>query len=101
MAKQQKRASIPDDTFGSQSNALDRLTSSTDPSLPSIKHEEADPAQEKVKLKKISVYLTPEQERKLDDLAYEHRKATGESTNRVDVVRMLIEKAALQQLLEP
>jgi hypothetical protein len=99
MAKQ-KRASLPDDMFVSQSSALDRLTSPTDPSLPVVRQEEA-PAQEKPKLKKISVYLTPEQERKLDDLAYEHRKATGETTNRVDVVRMLIEKAGLQQLLEP
>jgi hypothetical protein len=96
----QKRASLPDDTFGSQSSALDRLTSA-EPIIPPIEQYEGSAStQQKTKLKKISVYLTPEQEQKLDDLAYEHRKATGESTNRVDVVRMLIEKAALQQLLE-
>lgn len=95
MAKQ-KRASLPDDTFSTQSSALDRLTS-PEPVIPPVEPEQV---QQKTKLKKISVYLTPEQERKLDDLAYEHRKATGESTNRVDVVRMLIEKAALSTLLE-
>ena len=91
-----KRASLPDDTFSTQSSALDRLTSPE----PVISPVEPEQVQQKTKLKKISVYLTPEQERKLDDLAYEHRKATGESTNRVDVVRMLIEKAALSTLLE-
>lgn len=96
-----KRASLPDDTFGSQSSALDRLTSA-EPIMPPVEqHYGVEPEQQKTKLKKISVYLTPEQERKLDDLAYEHRKATGDSTNRVDVVRMLVEKAALSTLLEP
>lgn len=94
----QKRASLPDDTFITQTTAFDRLTSA-DPVIPPVEQYEA-PTQQKTKLKKISVYLTPEQERKLDDLAYEHRKTTGESTNRVDVVRMLVEKATLQQLLE-
>lgn len=94
----QKRASLPDDTFSTQTTAFERLTS-VEPVIPPVEPYQA-PAQQKPKLKKISVYLTPEQERKLDDLAYEHRKATGESTNRVDVVRVLIEKATLQQLLE-
>jgi hypothetical protein len=100
MAKPQ-RAKIPDDTFGSQSSALDRLTSA-EPAIPPVveQYEEPATAQSKTKLKKVSVYLTKEQEDKLDDLAHEHRKATGETTNRVDVVRMLIEKADLQQLLE-
>jgi hypothetical protein len=95
-----KRASLPDDTFGSQSSALDRLTSSTDPSLPTVKHEEADPVQEKPKFKKSSVYLTSEQEQKLDDLAYGYRKATGNNANKQDIVRMLVEKATLEKLLE-
>lgn len=95
-----KRASLPDDTFATPSSALDRLTT-PDPVIPPVElYVEPEPVQQKTKLKKISVYLTPEQERKLDDLAYEHRKATGESTNRVDVVRMLIEKSALSTLLE-
>lgn len=95
-----KRASLPDDTFSTQSSALDRLTS-PEPAIPPVEqYNEPALALQKPKLKKISVYLTPEQERKLDDLAYEHRKATGDSTNRVDVVRVLIEKATLQQLLE-
>jgi hypothetical protein len=97
-----KRAQIPDDTFEKQSSALDRLTSPEPVIPPVIEQQYQEPAQTlpKTKLKKISVYLTAEQERKLDDLAYEHRKATGESTNRVDVVRMLIGKAALDLLLE-
>jgi hypothetical protein len=98
MAKQ-KRASLPDDTFGSQSRALDRLTSA-EPAMPEIESYQ-EPEQQKVKLRKSSVYLTKEQEQKLDDLAYEHRKATGESTNKQDVIRMLVEKAALSALLEP
>ena len=96
-----KRASLPDDTFSTQSSALDRLTSPDPVISPDVEQYRGSMStQPKAKLKKISVYLTPEQERKLDDLAYEHRRATGESTNRVDVVRMLIEKAALNQLLE-
>lgn len=42
---------------------------------------------------KISVYITPEQERKLDDLAYEHGKRTGKRLNRNDIVRFLIAQA--------
>lgn len=95
-----KRASLPDDTFGSQSSALDRLTSA-EPIMPPVEqYYEPEPEQQKVKLKKSSVYLTREQEQKLDDLAYEHRKATGETTNRQDVMRMLVEKATLSALLE-
>lgn len=90
----QKRATLPDDTFDTPTtSALDRLTTST--------HAEpvAEEEPEKEKLVKMSVYVTAKQIAKLDDLAYAHRKATGGTTNKMDVIRTLIEKAELEMLL--
>ncbi len=78
---------------------LDRLTSAEPVIQPIERHKESVPIQQKTKWKKISVYLTSEQACKIDDLAYEYRKATGIYVNRVDIMRMLIEKALLQHLL--
>lgn len=47
---------------------------------------------------KVSFYLTPEQEQKLDDLAYEHKKHTGKRINRNDIVRHLIDHCSIENL---
>ena len=53
-----------------------------------------------VKLLKRSMYLTAEQDQKLDELAAQYRKATGEQANRMDIVRMMVDHATLDTLLE-
>ena len=45
------------------------------------------------KERKISFYLTSEQERKLDDLAYDFLQRTGKRINRNDIVRFLVDQA--------
>ncbi len=47
----------------------------------------------KKKERKISFYFTPEQERKLDDLAYDFLQRTGKRINRNDIVRFLVDQA--------
>ena len=43
-------------------------------------------------------YLTPEQAEKLDDLAHDYKKHTGQRINRNDIVRYLIDQATLDSL---
>jgi hypothetical protein len=47
---------------------------------------------------KTSFYITAEQSEKLDDLAHEHKKQTGQRINRNDIVRFLIDQATLESL---
>ncbi len=47
---------------------------------------------------KVSFYLTAEQEQKLDDLAYEHKKRTGKRINRNDIVRHFIDRCIIEDL---
>ncbi len=49
---------------------------------------------------KVSFYLTAEQEQKLDDLAYEHKKRTGKRINRNDIVRHLIDHCIIEDLYD-
>lgn len=48
--------------------------------------------------RKTSFYLTQEQTDKLDDLAYEHKKRTGQRINRNDIVRHLIDQCDIDSL---
>ncbi len=90
-----KRATLPDDTFGSPTtSALDRLTA---PAAAAPVVEEEGP--EKEKLIKMSIYVTAKQFAKLDDLASAHRKATGDMTNKMDVIRTLIDRAELETII--
>lgn len=91
----QKRATLPDDTFANPTtSALDRLTTSTH-----TKQVEVEEEPEKEKLVKMSIYVTTKQIAKLDDLAHAHRKATGSTTNKMDVIRTLIERAELEAIM--
>ena len=47
---------------------------------------------------KATFYLTPLQSEKLDDMAYDHKKRTGQRINRNDIVRYLIDQATLDSL---
>jgi hypothetical protein len=76
-----------------QTGALSRLSSSPQP-----KQKLAE-VEKKQKMDKLTVYLTQEQGNKIEDLAKQYRKATGEEANRIDIVRMLIDQASIDQLL--
>ncbi len=52
------------------------------------------------KERKISFYLTSEQERKLDDLAYDFLQRTGQRINRNDIVRFLVDQANVDLLID-
>ena len=95
----QTRAQIPENTFGGKPSAVERLASSSPQSPVRIAQPvPVGPQPEKEKLEKMSIYVTAEQKVKLDELAKAHRKQTGESTSRIDVVRMLIEQASIDML---
>ena len=47
---------------------------------------------------KVSFYLTPEQEQKLDDLTYEHKRRTGKRINRNDIIRHLLDHCSIEDL---
>jgi hypothetical protein len=47
---------------------------------------------------KTTFYLTPEQVEKLDDLAHDYKKQTGQRINRNDIVRYLIDQATADSL---
>jgi hypothetical protein len=47
---------------------------------------------------KTTFYLTPEQAEKLDDLAHDYKKHSGQRINRNDIVRHLIDQATLDSL---
>jgi hypothetical protein len=90
-----KRATVPENTFITPTtSALDRLTAPAH-AAPVVKEEE--PEQEK--LIKMSIYVTAGHITKLDDLAKAHRKATGGTTNKMDVIRTLIERAELENIM--
>jgi hypothetical protein len=90
-----KRATLPEDTFGSPTtSALDRLTAAA-PAAPVIEDEGPVPE----KLIKMSIYVTTKQITKLGDLAKGKRLATGDTTNQMDVIRTLIDRAELETIM--
>jgi hypothetical protein len=53
-----------------------------------------------LKTKKISFYLTPAEEKKLDDFAYQYTNAHEKRVNRSDLVRYLIDHCELKDFQE-
>jgi len=89
-----KRATVPENTFITPTtSALDRLTAPTH-AVPVIEE-----GPEKEKLIKMSIYVTAKQIAKLGDLAKAHRIATGDTTNQMDVIRTLIDRAELETIM--
>jgi len=90
-----KRATVPENTFiNPTTSALDRLTA---PAPAAPVGEEEGP--EKEKLIKMSIYVTAKQITKLGDLAKGKRLATGDTTNQMDVIRTLIDRAELETIM--
>jgi hypothetical protein len=54
---------------------------------------------EKEKLIKMSIYVTAKQITKLGDLAKGKRLAIGDTTNQMDVIRTLIDRAELETIM--
>jgi hypothetical protein len=94
------------DTVG-PSSSVTGLPSSSDTVAPSQSETVIEQQSRKVKPlnsttakkdTKVSFYLTSEQEQKLDDLAYEHKKHTGKRINRNDIVRHLVDHCSIEDL---
>jgi hypothetical protein len=74
------------------------------PALPAVVAQVAPPAQQPTKpaltrnVKPTSIYLTPKQLDKLDDLAYLYNKRTGKRINRNDIVRHLVDACDIGSL---
>ena len=49
---------------------------------------------------KVTFYITNRQKEKLDDLAYECRKQTGKSVKQSDIVRYLIDRCNIEDLVD-
>lgn len=116
MAKS-RRPAMPDDLFNN-GGAISKLTGGTPVGtrresgpLPVPHHEEPEEgavveeqkssaAQPQRKIRPTSFYLPPEQLGKLDELAYFHNKRTGQRINRNDIVRHLIAKCTLEDLMD-
>lgn len=73
----------------SYSETVERLYSNT------VTQQERETGKE---LEKTTFYLTLSQAEKLDDLAHDHKKRTGQRINRNDIVRYLIDQATLDSL---
>lgn len=67
---------------------------------PVVTSPRAETSGKKEPLKKSSLYLTAAESAKLENLARELRRATGDNLNTNDVVRRLIERATAQSLLD-
>jgi hypothetical protein len=52
------------------------------------------------KRSKISIYLSEDQENKLDDLVHEYKKVKGRRINRNDIVRYLVDRCTIDSLME-
>jgi hypothetical protein len=110
-----KRPSMPDDMFNG--GAIAKLTGGAPPvnasrdsisaptpqeelnTAPLAKEPQKGTAQQR-KVKPTSFYLPPEQLAKLDELAFFHNKRTGQRINRNDIVRHLIKKSSLEDLMD-
>ena len=58
-----------------------------------------EPVQKQTRnVKPTSIYLTPAQLRKLDQLAYEYNEQTEKRINRNDIIRYLVDRCTLEHL---
>ena len=100
MASSKKKQSLDDLLSGDIPQGIIKkgpgLHTSVDPVVVETKEPQAAKS---VKLLKKSMYLTAEQDKKLDDLAAQYRRATGAEANRMDIIRMLVDHATLDILL--
>jgi len=101
MASSKKKHSLDDLLSGEIPQGIVKKGPGLHTSVDPVAVEPAEPQTVKpMKLLKKSVYLTSEQDKKLDDLAVQYRRATGAEANRMDVIRMLVDQATLEILLK-
>jgi|GEM_PF-1831778 hypothetical protein len=113
MAKQ--KVNISGDIFDEEPGAIAKLTgavkarsteqqSSITPDLrpasePGTPEQEQKIVQKQTRnVKPTSIYLTPAQLRKLDQLAYEYNEQTNKRINRNDIIRYLVDRCTLEHL---
>ncbi len=112
MAKQ--KVNISSDIFDEEpAGAIAKLTGavrspqaeqqSTPPSAPIPRPADelatTEPVQKQTRnVKPTSIYLTPAQLRKLDQLAYEYNEQTEKRINRNDIIRYLVDRCTLEHL---
>ncbi len=116
-----KRANVPSSTFGKGPGALDKLTGRVQDeasSLPedsetatpqhsnTVSHDSSNTvtphnsAAGKSNSEKFTIYVSPDQLDKLDELALAYRKRTGKRINRNVIMRKLIDVCDLELLLQ-
>jgi len=110
-----KKVQIPEKLYDTQPGAIQKLTGATSrqqPQSPMSPPAETastttpDPVmtpQQATKtqtrsVKPTSFYLTPDQLRKLDDLAYTYNGRTGKRINRNDIIRHLVDTCDIGNL---
>src|SRR5713226_1211682 len=103
-----KTPEMPNDMFD-ENSAIAKLTGGGGPHLqstiPQPQMQEALTLESKKATqnrlhKQTSIYFSPEQLVKLDDLAYAHFKRTGERINRNDIVRHLVDRCQLNDIAD-
>jgi hypothetical protein len=116
-----KRANVPSGAFGKAPGALEKLTGralaeepalpqdsetgiaqSSTPGLPEGGNTVLQQNSEAVRsnTEKFTIYISPEQQDKLDELALAYRKRTGKRINRNVIMRKLIDICDLELLLQ-
>jgi hypothetical protein len=124
-----KRASVPTNTFGASSSALDKLTGRNSPaepdlppatlgaSLPSAdssntvitqngntvsmqQRADDESADDSRTREKITFYLRPDQVEKLDELVIAYKRQTGQRMNRNALMRLLLDRVDIALLLQ-
>jgi hypothetical protein len=108
-----KRANVPNTAFGKAPGALDKLTGrvpiedtvvpqdiKTSTSQPSNTAIPQNSGEGKANTEKFTIYVSPDQLDKLDELALAYRKRTGKRINRNVIMRKLIDVCDLDLLLQ-
>ncbi len=92
-----KKIEMPTDIYGEEpAAAIQKLTGESQAqAVPSVQSVKAGSVRH---VKPTSFYLTPEQLRKLDDLAYIYNGRTGKRINRNDIIRRLVDGADIGSL---
>ncbi|MDP9371787.1 MAG: hypothetical protein M3Q65_04910 [Chloroflexota bacterium] len=124
-----RRAAVPGGVFGKRPTALEKLTGGADQdggTVPPSHSETVTPSNRETAtprngetveplhgaaasaardegaaggLRKTSFYLRTDQLDKLDELAYAYKRRTGRRIDRQDIVRQLVDRCALDDLL--
>jgi hypothetical protein len=92
-----KKIEMPTDIYSEEpAGAIQKLTGESQAqAAQSAQSAKAGPIRN---VKPTSFYLTPEQLRKLDDLAYTYNGRTGKRINRNDIIRWLVDVADIGSL---